>query len=36
MRLELGKSAPDRGRLLRMLGGLMELIVKHMNDPKTC
>jgi len=35
IKLELGKPAPDREQLLRMLGGLMEMIVKHMNDPKT-
>lgn len=35
IRLELGKAAPDRERLLRMLGGLTEMVVKHMNDPKT-
>jgi len=35
IKLELGKPAPDRDRLLRILGGLMEMVVKHMNDPKT-
>ena len=35
IKLELDKPAPDREQLLRILGGLMELIVKHMNDPKT-